>query len=174
MVIQLSGKRLTDKLKQLNCSMEILVQRIWKKQEYCIGRILLDGVLYGNTLEDTDRGLDNEMQEHTIKTKKIPQKTAIPTGKYVVDMNTVSPKFSKYPFYMELCQGKLPRLKNVKGFDGILIHCGTNHQHTEGCILVGLNKKVGELDNCKEVFKKIYSKMEEAHKRGEKITLEVI
>jgi hypothetical protein len=153
--------------------MEILVCRKWKKDDYTIGRISLDGVLFGNTLEDTDRGLDEGMQDYMIRSKKIPTRTAIPTGRYIVDMETVSSRFSKYPFYMEVCQGKLPRLKNVRGFDGILIHCGTNHQHTEGCILVGLNKKVGQLEDGKEIFKKIYAEMKEAHDRGETIYITI-
>lgn len=153
--------------------MEILVHRVWKKQEYCIGRIFLDGVLYGNTLEDTDRGLDDGMQDWMIRNKKIPNVTAIPTGRYKVDMDTVSPKFSKYPFYMEVCQGKLPRIKNVKGFDGILIHCGVDHSNSSGCILVGMNKQKGKLTDSKETFKTVYALMKEAHDRGETIYITI-
>ena len=113
------------------------------------------------------------MQDWMIRNKKIPNRTAIPTGRYVVDMANVSPKFSKYPFYMEVCQGKLPRLKNVKGFDGILIHCGSDHAHSSGCILVGLNKQKGKLTDSKETFKKIYALMKAAHDRGETIYITI-
>lgn len=153
--------------------MEILIHRVWKKQEYCIGRIFLDGVLYGNTLEDTDRGLDDGMEDWQIRNKKIPNRTAIPTGRYEVDMNVVSPRFSKYPFYMEVCQGKLPRLKNVKGFEGILLHCGVDHSNSSGCILLGLNKQKGKLTDSTETFKKVYALMKEAHDRGETIYITI-
>ena len=153
--------------------MEILVYRKWKKAEYCVGRLSIDGEIICNTIEDVDRGLDDGMQDWQIRNKKIPNRTAIPTGRYVVDMTTVSPMFSKYPFYMEVCQGKLPRLKNVKGFDGILIHCGSDHTHSSGCILVGLTKQKGKLTDSKETFKKIYSLMKSAHDRGETIYINV-
>lgn len=153
--------------------MEILVHRVWKKAEYCVGRMSIDGKIICNTMEDTDRGLDDGMQDWQIRNKKIPNRTAIPTGRYVVDMTNVSPKFSKYPFYMEVCQGKLPRLKNVKGFDGILIHCGSDQTHSSGCILVGLNKQKGKLTDSKETFKKIYSLMKAANDRGETIYITI-
>lgn len=153
--------------------MEILVHRIWKKENYCVGRMSIDGTLICNTMEDIDRGLDQGMPDWMIKNKKIPNVTAIPTGRYVVDMDTVSPKFSKYPFYMEVCQGKLPRIKNVKGFTGILIHCGVDHSNSSGCILVGLNTIKGKLTDSKETFKKVYALMKEAHDNGEVIHITI-
>jgi hypothetical protein len=156
--------------------MEILVYRKWQKAGYTIGRVYIDGRLICNSLEDEDRGLSDAMEERTIKNRKIFGKTAIPRGRYKIDMNTVSPKFSKYPFYMEVCQGKLPRLKNVKGFDGILIHVADGPKGAdllEGCIGVGLNKVVGQLCEGKEIFKKIYAMMNEAHAKGETIYITI-
>lgn len=153
--------------------MEILIYRKWKREDYCVGRMSIDGETICNTMEDTDRGLDDGMQDWQIRNKKIPNVTAIPTGRYKVDMDTVSPKFSKYPFYMEVCQGKLPRLKNVKGFEGILLHCGTDHSNSSGCILLGLNKVRGKLTDTKETFKKVYAMMKEAHNKGETIYITI-
>jgi hypothetical protein len=153
--------------------MEILVYRKWKKPDYTVGRMSIDGTLICNTMEDVDRGLDDGMQDWMIRIKKIPNVTAIPTGRYKVDMDTVSPKFSKYPFYMEVCKGKLPRIKNVKGFDGILIHCGVDHSNSSGCILVGMNKQKGKLTDSKETFKTVYALMKEAHDRGETIYITI-
>ena len=153
--------------------MEILIYRKWKREDYTVGRLSIDGTLICNTMEDIDRGLDDGMQDWMIRNKKIPTRTAIPTGRYKVDMDTVSPKFSKYPFYMEVCQGKLPRLKNVKGFDGILIHCGVDHSNSAGCILVGMNTIKGKLTDSKETFKKVYALMKDAHNRGETIYITI-
>lgn len=153
--------------------MEILVYRKWKKPDYTVGRLSVDGVFMANTMEDIDRGLDDGMEDWQIRNKKIPNRTAIPTGRYKVDMDTVSPKFSKYPFYMEVCQGKLPRLKNVKGFEGILLHCGVDHSNSSGCILLGLNKVRGKLTDTKETFKKVYALMKKAHDRGETIYITI-
>lgn len=153
--------------------MEVLVYRKYKKPDYTVGRMSIDGTFICNTMEDVDRGLDDGMQDWMIKNKKIPNVTAIPTGRYKIDMDTVSAKFSKYPFYMEVCQGKLPRIKNVRGFDGILIHCGVDHSNSSGCILVGMNTQVGKLTNSKETFKKIYALMKEAHDKGETIYITI-
>ena len=129
-----------------------------------------------NSLEDEDRGLSDAMDERTIRNRKIFGKTAIPRGRYKIDMETVSPKFSKKQFYMEVCQGKLPRLKNVKGFEGILLHVADGPKGAdllEGCIGIGLNKKVGQLCDGKETFKKVYALMKEAHDRGETIYITI-
>ena len=156
--------------------MEILVHRKWNQQEYCVGRIFIDGQLCGNTLEDTDRGLSDAMDERTVRNRKIYGKTAIPRGRYTIDMETVSPKFSKKKFYMDVCQGKLPRIKNVKGFEGILLHVADGPKGAdllEGCIGVGLNRVKGQLCEGKDVFTKIYRLMKAAHDRGETIYITV-
>lgn len=156
--------------------MEILVYRKWPKVGYTIGRVYIDGRLICNSLEDVDRGLSDAMDERIIRNRKIYGKTAIPRGRYTIDMDTVGPKFSKYDFYKEVCDGKLPRIKNVKGFDGILIHVADGPKGAdllEGCIGVGLNKVVGQLCEGKETFKKIYAMMKEAHERGEVIHITI-
>lgn len=156
--------------------MEVLVYRKWPKEEYTVGRLFIDGSLICNTLEDTDRGLSDAMDERTIRNRKIYGKTAIPRGRYTIDMETVSPKFSKKKFYMDVCQGKLPRIKNVKGFEGILLHVADGPKGAdllEGCIGVGLNRVKGQLCEGKDVFTKIYHLMKEAHGRGETIYITV-
>ena len=128
--------------------MEVLLIRKYPQIDYTIGRLFVDGVLQCNTLEDTDRGLSDAMEERTIKNRKVYGKTAIPRGRYTIDMDTVSPKFSQKEFYMDVCQGKLPRLKNVKGFEGILIHVADGPKGAdllEGCIGVGWNRVKGQL-----------------------------
>lgn len=153
--------------------MEIIIDRKWKKKNYTIGRLFINGELFCNTLEDVDRGLDQEQSLTIIKNKKIPNQTAIPTGTYEITLNVLSPKFSKYEYYMDICDGKLPRLLNVPGFDGILMHVGSNANNTSGCILVGYNKNQGKLVEGEMVFAKLYDLMKAAKNRGEKITVSI-
>lgn len=145
--------------------MEILVRRIAKRPTYTIGRMYIDGKYVCDTLEDTDRGLKQSMSLEEIKKKKIYGKTAIPTGTYKVTMDVVSPKFSKKSFYQAVCKGRVPRLLNVPGFDGILLHVGDGQNGarlTEGCVLVGINKIVGGLLDGKRIFKELYNKLKTA------------
>ena len=136
--------------------MEIVLERKWKKPNYTIGILSIDGKRFCETLEDTDRGLRDSMSIGQIKSLKKPHITAIPTGVYEVNLNTVSPKFGSRSFYKEVCKGKVPRLLNVKGFDGILIHAGNKAEDTDGCILVGQNKVVGQVINSQVTFRELY------------------
>lgn len=154
--------------------MKIRVERKWPKPTYTIGRFYIDGIFYCNTLEDADRGLKQSDHPDYIRARKVAGETAIPKGTYTVAMNVTSPKYSASPWYWSLCQGKVPRLLNVPGFDGILIHTGNNPLQTSGCLLIGKNTKVGQLTESKETFKKIYKLMKAAYDRGEEITIEIV
>lgn len=154
--------------------MKLLVDRKWKKATYTIGRLYVDDVFFCNTLEDRDRGLRQIDAIGVIQSRKVYGETAIPTGTYPVAMNVTSPKYAAVPFYWQLCQGKMPRLLSVKGFDGILIHPGNNPLQTLGCLLVGKNTKVGQLTESKATFEKLYKQMKAAYDKGEDITIEII
>ena len=159
-----------------NLRMRISVDRKWKKEDYTIGRLFIDGKFFCNTLEDTDRNLHQSLDLNVIKSRKIPRQTAIPTGTYEITLDTTSPKFSKYDFYMKICDGKLPRLLDVPGFDGILIHVADGHKGAnlvEGCLGVGYNKIKGGLINGKEVFEELYSRMKLAKDNEEEIIIEI-
>lgn len=154
--------------------MKLRVERRWPKGTYTIGRLYIDGLYYCNTLEDADRGLKQTDSLSYIKSRKVANETAIPKGTYKVAMNVTSPKYSASSWYWSLCQGKVPRLLNVPGFDGILIHTGNNALQTSGCLLVGKNTKVGQLTESKDTFKKIYKLMKAAFDSGEEITIEIV
>ena len=136
--------------------MELNLKRIAKKPSYTIGKLYIDGKYFCDTIEDTDRGLSSTMNEAVIVAKKIKHKTAIPAGKYAVDMRTVSPRFGSQAFYKDVCGGRVPRLQGVKGFDGVLIHCGNTAEDSSGCILVGFNTVKGMVTNSKDTFRRLY------------------
>lgn len=152
--------------------MKLKLIRKYKKQDYTIGQLYYNDQFLCNTLEDHDRGLHSNMSIEEIKKIKKPSLTAIPAGTYNITLDIVSPKFSKYPFYQEVCKGKLPRLQNVKGFDGILIHCGSRADNSSGCVLVGLNKIKGGLVKSKETFKMLYQLLQDHKQEGLTIIIE--
>lgn len=154
--------------------MKIKVERKWKKETYTIGRLYINGEFFCNTLEDTDRGLKQSDPITTIQKNKVYGETAIPTGKYKIEMNVVSPKYSAVKWYQDLCKGKMPRLLNVPCFEGVLIHPGNTPLDTFGCILVGENKVKGKLINSRETFKNLYKHLRTAADNKEEITIEIV
>ena len=135
--------------------MKLKVERCFFRPEYTIGKLEVDGEFFCDTLEDRVRDLSRE--------KKVPGETAIPSGCYDVVVNW-SPRF----------QRRLPRLLNVPGFEGILIHRGNRAKDTAGCILVGENKVKGEVVNSTAHEIRLTALLEEAQRKGEKISIEMV
>lgn len=153
--------------------MELLVDRKWKKEAYTIGRLYINGVFFCNTLEDRDRGLKQTDSLATIQSKKVYGETAIPTGTYNIRMDIKSPKYSLLSWYKNLCKGFMPRLENVPGWSGILIHPLNSPDQTLGCLGVGKNTQVGKLTDSKNTFAKLYKKMKSAYDKGESIKITI-
>jgi hypothetical protein len=153
--------------------MELVLERAWPKETYTIGNLYINNTWFCHTCEDVDRGLNSSMTLEEIKKIKVYSETAIPKGKYKIAMNTVSPKFNQKQFYRDVCEGKVPRVLNVPGYDGILIHVGTKATQSAGCILVGHNKVKGGLTNSKEVFITLYEVLKRAASKGETIYLTI-
>lgn len=156
--------------------MELKLVRKTKRDTYTIGKLYVNNQYFCDTLEDKDRGLDDSMSLPEIQSKKVYGQTAIPTGTYDITLDIVSPKFSKFDYYKSVCNGKVPRLLNVKGFDGILIHVADGSRGAEliqGCIGVGNNKIKGGLINGKKTFESLYLILKECKEKGEKITIKI-
>ena len=136
--------------------MLIEVKRLYKKAEYTIGKMYIDGEYFCDTLEDTDRGLKQEYSLAELKEMKEYGKTAIPSGEYIVTI-TYSNRFKKM----------MPLINDVPAFSGVRIHSGNTHNDTEGCILVGKNRAKGKvLDSRKtmaELMKILEYKINELH-----------
>ena len=152
--------------------MEILLERKYKKETYTVGRLFINGKLICNTLEDKDRELYQGQGVSYIEEQKVYGETAIPYGRYEITLKIQSPKYSKRKQY-EKCKGYLPRLLDVPGFSGILIHIGNTAIDSAGCILVGLNNVKGKVTQSTKYFWKVYDILKEASDRGEKIWITV-
>lgn len=153
--------------------MELLVKRRARREAYTIGSLLVNGARFSDTIEDKDRGLRQDMSLAEIASVKIYAQTAIPIGRYRIDMDTVSLKYSKVEFYQKLCEGKLPRLMNVPGFQGVLIHAGNTAEDSAGCLIVGENKAVGKVLDSRATLSRLYPLMKAAHDAGEEIWITI-
>lgn len=153
--------------------MELELRRIAKKADYTIGRLYINKVYFCDTLEPTWRNLlgiqlPPGMESRRLgrisnqKARKLKGKTAIPEGRYPVVI-TLSPRFGSW----------LPLLLGVPNFQGIRIHAGNSAQDTEGCILLGENKKVGMVLNSRIWLKRFIDQFVEARERGEPVFITV-
>lgn len=141
--------------------MKLVLKRINNQDNYCEGKLYIDGIYQCDVIEDTDRALTNEMSITEIQSKKVYGETAIPKGTYQITLDVVSPKF-KDRSWATFCEGKLPRLLDVPGFEGVLIHTGNEASNSLGCLLVGQKTKDGWVSNSTQTFKDLYYKLKQA------------
>lgn len=141
--------------------MKIDVKRIQLANNYTIGKMYLNNEYFCDTLEDTDRGLKQDLPIEENERRKVKGQTAIPVGHYNVYL-TFSPRFKK----------QMPLINNVPAFEGVRIHAGNTQQDTEGCILVG-KRNGGTLIFSRDTFARLFNRIDEALAKGEAVTIEI-
>lgn len=136
--------------------MQLVLKRNPSTSRCTVGRLYVNGNFECYTLEDVVR----EIPGKPVKDWKIDKETAIPRGTYLVILNK-SNRFKKV----------LPLLLEVEGYEGVRIHSGNKAEDTEGCILVG--KGLGDhcVTDSRVAMMALMSKMEEAIRLKETITL---
>jgi hypothetical protein len=87
---------------------------------------------------------------------------AIPAGQYAVGIYD-SPH-AGHP---------LPILKDVPGRDFIEIHCGNFPEDSKGCILVGMKRVQGTIEQSKIAFNQLFPLIQSAIDRNERIILTI-
>jgi len=141
--------------------MKITLERFIRGTEATIGSLSVDGNWLGWSLEDAVR--DDPNPSTPQNEGKVAGETAIPAGTYHVIVN-LSPRLKK----------RMPRLLNVPGFDGILIHKGNDSGDTAGCILVGAKvDSPTRISDCSKVFDELFQKIDYAYASGEGVTIEI-
>jgi hypothetical protein len=106
--------------------MNIQIIRTKQGFESTLASLIVNKVHRGYVLEDEDKFLNSSDPVASIKSVKVHGRTAIPVGRYKVQM-TFSHRFGR----------DMPQLMNVPGFDGIRLHKGNYVGDTEGCPLPG-------------------------------------
>jgi len=149
--------------------MELMVMRFSTQQDSTNG-LLFERTPEGNkflcyTLED-------EYRE-----EKVAGETRIPAGTYQVTLRTVGGFHARYKQkYGSMHKGML-WVRNVPGFEYILIHSGNTDEHTAGCLLVGDTQKVnfgnsdGFIGSSVNAYKRIYPAIAEALLDGEEVNI---
>ena len=146
------------------------LERIEKQKKYTIGRLEAGGMKI-DTLERWDGGIKSTSDLIDIYIMK-KKKCAIPSGTYRIVL-TCSARFSSRSFYKNYSLGLLPRLVGVKGFEGVLIHCGNTVLDTAGCILVGEICGHGILKNSRVNYIKLFRLLKSWWDNGDEIYIKI-
>ena len=157
-------------------TLEIYVWRFARLAEYTISRLYIDGEYICDTMEDKDYGFDCTTDVGIIcQAKKMhPAAVAIPWGRYEVDTKYARGFANTHPWYKSQPLGShIPCLVRVPGYSGILIHCGSNKDHTAGCIIVGYNKVKGALVDSKQAYIKVVTAIRNANAKGMKTFINI-
>lgn len=145
--------------------MEIIVNRTVFGNNFTLGRLFIDGIRVCDTLEDKYRDLETH--------DKVYGQTAIPYGRYKVNMNIVSPKF-KDRAWAQPYGGIVPTIEDVPHFDRILIHVGNTPEDTNGCLLVGMYEGNGRLSRSTQSYQRLMDKyLMIAKENGEEIWITI-
>ena len=122
------------------------------------------------TLEDEFRPLE----------QKVMGETRIPAGTYKITLRTVGGFHGRYSArYGDMHKGML-WVRNVPGFEYILIHSGNTDEHTAGCLLVGdsqnenIKNSDGFIGSSRTAYERIYPPIAEALASGKSVTIEYI
>ncbi len=104
---------------------------------YTMGRLLVDGAPFCDTLEDVVRDT-NHNGRFDADEKKVYGETAIPCGKYRATFEPTTLSMGR-----KSKNGMIPLLHDVPSFSGVRIHQGNTVADTKGCILLGKREGKG-------------------------------
>jgi hypothetical protein len=117
------------------------------KDNATMGVLFVDGAFFGFSVEDPIRELPGQPVSHW----KVPGETAIPQGRYRIDV-THSQRFNR----------RLPVLLTVPGFEGVRIHPGNSPLDTEGCLIFGRVRGIGKVFESRLAFEHLFALIEAA------------
>jgi hypothetical protein len=157
--------------------LQFRLKRIALRDSYTIGHLYVyengDWRFLCDTLEDKVRDL-NKNGRFDNGEYKVYGETAIPYGRYEIDMNTISPKF-KTRAWGKKYNGIVPRFKNVDSFEGVLCHPLNKAADSLGCVGVGKNDKVGWISNSTNTYYMLMDKyLIPARNKGQKVFIDII
>jgi len=139
--------------------MELRVVRYCSRKDRSLGMLMEDRTFLCYTLED----------EH--REEKVMHETRVPAGRYRVTLRKVGGFHKRYSDkYPNMHKGML-WVRDVPGFEYILIHTGNTDEHTSGCLLTGLtsDSHKGFIGRSVDAYKTIYPRIATAIENGEDV-----
>ncbi len=133
---------------------------------FTIGEVSLDspsGAVKGARKWYSGEDQIREIPGQPVRDWKVPGQTAIPSGRYRIII-TVSPRLNK----------RTPRLVDVPGFEGILIHAGNFADDTNGCIVPGMaTNDTSAVWQSVKAYESWYAEIETALLAGDRVWIDI-
>lgn len=144
--------------------MKLDVYRYSDNGESTLGLLFIDGKFSVYTLEDEHRDV------------KVMGETRIPEGEYKIELRTFGGHHKKFSHKFSSFHKGMLWIKDVPGFEHILIHYGNTDDSTAGCLLVGNstnnnNIEDGFIGSSINAYKTMYQKVIKAIDEGEEVTI---
>ncbi len=98
--------------------------------------------------------------EDEYRARKVPGETRILAGNYRVTLRTVGGFHGRYTKKFGAFHRGMLWVRDVPGFEYILIHIGNSEKDTAGCLLVGLNASTHPslyVGNSTGAYKRLYA-----------------
>lgn len=133
----------------------VKMRRMYNNDRYCISHLYLgkDDEYICDAIEDTVRD-HNHNGKIDADELKIYGETAIPCGRYYVTFRRTSLDIGSRAMH-----GCIPYIHNVHSFTHIRIHPGVDEKNSEGCIILGYNKRPGMVVDSEDCCLSFYEKM---------------
>ncbi len=119
--------------------------------------------------------------EDEARDEKIKGETRIPAGTYKITLRTVGGYHARYSKKYGSWHKGMLWVREVPGFEYILIHTGNTDEHTMGCLLVGdtqqqnvSKSKDGFIGASNDAYKRIYPPIADALLRGDEVEISYI
>jgi len=115
--------------------------------------------------------------EDEHRDKKVKGETRIPAGEYSISLRRVGGFHKKYAGRFPTIHKGMLWVRDVPGFEYILIHCGNTDEHTAGCLLLGDTqennqiKKNGFVGHSTRAYFRVYPYILAALERKEQVTI---
>lgn len=110
--------------------------------------------------------------EDEYREEKVMHETRIPDGTYKITLRKVGGFHGRYEKkYGDMHKGML-WVRDVPGFEYILIHTGNTDEHTSGCLLVGNSSDYkGFVGSSVNAYKRVYPSIAAALEAEEAVTI---
>lgn len=110
--------------------------------------------------------------EDEYREEKVMHETRIPAGTYKITLRTVGGFHGRYEKkYGSMHKGML-WVRDVPGFEYILIHTGNTDEHTSGCLLVGNSSDYkGFIGSSVDAYKRVYPGIADSLESGEDVEI---